>query len=72
MIEIFKTFLANKINSLLFTTCKFSSIMVGYCYIYIKKPNFIVCDRCEHQKIIYFFMQQSIPPRFIKVFRSNR
>ena len=29
--------------------------MVGYCYIYIKKNNFIVCGSCEHHKITYFF-----------------
>ena len=47
-----KHFLANKINYLLFTACKISSIMVGYCYIYIhiKKTNFIACDHCERQK----------------------
>ena len=31
-----------------------------YIYIYIytsKKPNFIVCDRCEYQQITYFFIQ---------------
>ena len=28
-----------------------------YIYIYIKKPNFIVCDCCEHQKSTYFFIQ---------------
>ena len=41
MIEILKTFLANKINSFPFTTCKLSSIMVGYCYIYIKNPTLL-------------------------------
>ena len=28
-----------------------------YIYIYIKITNFIVCDRCEHKKITYFFIQ---------------
>ena len=27
-----------------------------YIHTYIKKTNFIVCDRCEHKKITFFFL----------------
>ena len=35
----------------------FRNAIYIYIYIYIYKTNFIVCDRCEHQKITYFSIQ---------------
>ena len=34
----------------------FNISMQTYTHIYIKKTKFIACDRCEHQKIPYFFI----------------